>query len=257
MIAVEHMEETQPRISTSPSTSNPALAKLHKVEGSLEASLVGGRTAITKNYHRYPLKFMIVNPKPHSHTVARTGIDAQPDYTIERFTPAWAYVVNYGGGLVAGDDVGVTLRLTSGASVVLTGQSSTKIYKSKPSGTAFDLGVPPTVLTCKQSLEATVEKDALLAIVPHPVTCFAGSRYIPLLSSSSFHSHQNLAYISSSSPLWRVKFTAALAFQWIVLIPPPPQIQPNSKDSPSRGRKFGACGLAHLWSHGTWRDVGV
>lgn len=57
------------------------------------------------------------------------------------------------------------IGVREGSRAVLTTQSSTKVYRS------------PSEATCLQTLNATVEDDALFVVAPDPVTCFAGARY--------------------------------------------------------------------------------
>jgi len=73
------------------------------------------------------------------------------------------YVATLGGGLVDGDAVALSVEVDRGACALLGTQASTKVYRS-PNGTA-------------QSLRARVASGALLAVLPDPVSCFAGARY--------------------------------------------------------------------------------
>jgi len=75
----------------------------------------------------------------------------------------WVYAATLGGGLVGGDDIRLRAEVTDGARALLTTQASTKVYRSlRPS---------------RQSLNATVDAGALLAVVPDPVVCFAGADF--------------------------------------------------------------------------------
>ncbi len=75
----------------------------------------------------------------------------------------WVYAATLGGGLVGGDEIRLRADVTTGARALLTTQASTKVYRSlRPS---------------RQSLTATVGADALLAVVPDPVVCFAGAHF--------------------------------------------------------------------------------
>jgi len=73
------------------------------------------------------------------------------------------YVATLGGGLVDGDAVALDVEVDPGACALLGTQASTKVYRS-PGGTT-------------QSLRARVATGALLAVLPDPVSCFAGARY--------------------------------------------------------------------------------
>jgi len=75
----------------------------------------------------------------------------------------WAFVASLGGGLVDGDAIALSVVVDAGARALLGTQASTKVYRS-PRGSA-------------QALTAHVGPGALLAVVPDPVSCFAGARY--------------------------------------------------------------------------------
>jgi urease accessory protein len=72
-------------------------------------------------------------------------------------------VASLGGGLVDGDALTLGVELERGACALVGTQASTKVYRS-PRGTT-------------QALRARVARDSLLALVPDPVSCFAGARY--------------------------------------------------------------------------------
>jgi urease accessory protein len=83
--------------------------------------------------------------------------------TKGRGRTCWVYAATLGGGLVGGDEIRVCADVTTGARALLTTQASTKVYRSlRPS---------------RQSLQASVEADALLAVVPDPVVCFASADF--------------------------------------------------------------------------------
>jgi urease accessory protein len=112
--------------------------------GQLELSLVDGRTVTTRAEASNPLKWLL----PRRPTPA-----------------AWVYASTFGGGLLAGDQIEMQVGVRSGASAVISTQSSTKVYRS------------PAGATTTQTLNAHVDDDALLVVAPDPVTCFAGARY--------------------------------------------------------------------------------
>ena len=76
---------------------------------------------------------------------------------------AWVYVANFGGGLVDGDALRLRVDVGQGARALLATQASTKVYRS-PRG-------------CSQRVDIDVAADGFFALVPDPVTCFAGARY--------------------------------------------------------------------------------
>ncbi|KAG5051999.1 hypothetical protein AAZX31_02G155900 [Glycine max] len=116
--------------------------------GSVVVEKVGGRSSVTSCFSRYPLKFII--PKK----VGSSKTDA-----------VWVYALNYGGGIVSGDNISCKFSVGDTCTMVLTTQGSTKVYKSVGSKCS------------QQILEARVGSNALLAIIPDPVTCFSTARY--------------------------------------------------------------------------------
>jgi urease accessory protein len=111
--------------------------------GHLEFTNVRGATVLTRATAASPLK--LLNPR-------NAG------------TSAWVYVATYGGGLVGGDSLSIRVAVNRGATALVATQASTKVYRS-------DLGAT-------QRLHARVDDGSLLVLLPDPVTCFAGSRYI-------------------------------------------------------------------------------
>jgi urease accessory protein len=111
-------------------------------QGSLRFVRAGARTVVHTARAHSPMKLLL----PRNHGGA-----------------SWAYVASLGGGLVDGDLLGLTVHVDEGASALVGTQASTKVYRS-PRGTA-------------QALSARVARNALLALVPDPVSCFAGARY--------------------------------------------------------------------------------
>ena len=79
---------------------------------------------------------------------------------------AWVFLASLGGGLLDGDRIGVDVEVGEGASALLGTQASTKVYRSPEGGVG-----------ASQRLSARVAADAVLALVPDPVVCFADARY--------------------------------------------------------------------------------
>ena len=80
-----------------------------------------------------------------------------------RGSTCWVYAATFGGGLVGGDDIQLRADVTAGARALLTTQASTKVYRSER--------------RARQSLTATVGANALLAVVPDPIVCFANADF--------------------------------------------------------------------------------
>ena len=124
--------------------SNPPLRDRSAGKGILELSFVAGRTEVTRSYAASPLRFLV--PR-------------------RRGKPAWVYIGTYGGGLVAGDEIDVRLRVGRQAIGVVGTQASTKVYRS------------PCHTPCRQTLRASVADGGLLVLSPDPLTCFSDARY--------------------------------------------------------------------------------
>src|SRR5215213_6907448 len=99
-------------------------------------------------------------------TVLTRAFATSPAKLIEtkrRGIACWVYAATFGGGIVGGDDIQLRATVTAGARALLTTQASTKVYRSlRPS---------------RQHVTATVASDALLAVVPDPIVCFAGAHF--------------------------------------------------------------------------------
>jgi urease accessory protein len=77
----------------------------------------------------------------------------------------WTYTSTLGGGLVAGDQTRLDLRIGKGARCFVGTQSATKIYRN------------PDGRPCSHVTHAVLEEGAFLAFMPAPVQPFADSRY--------------------------------------------------------------------------------
>jgi urease accessory protein len=110
--------------------------------GRLVASRVAGRSAIVSAVAHAPL--LLRTPKLRGAAAA-------------------AVVGGLGGGLVDGDAVSLRVEVLRAATLAVTTQASTKVYRGDRGAT--------------QTIDARVEDDGLLELVPDPVTCFASARY--------------------------------------------------------------------------------
>ncbi|HUA67957.1 MAG TPA: urease accessory protein UreD [Candidatus Saccharimonadales bacterium] len=110
----------------------------------LTVELVSGKSAVTSAFAGNPLKLLT----PHS-----------------RGKSVWACTSSFGGGLVAGDQTRLELRIRKNARCFLGTQASTKIYRNA--------GLRP----CGHVTEAELEENSLLVFTPDPVQPFAHSNY--------------------------------------------------------------------------------
>ena len=112
--------------------------------GFVELRDVAGKTAITRCRADSPLR--LLTPSDGAST-------------------ARLIAGTYGGGLVGGDAIELTVDAGVGTRCLLGTQASTKIYRSAGAG-------------CTQHLTVSAADDAIIASLPDPVVCFAGSRYV-------------------------------------------------------------------------------
>lgn len=110
----------------------------------LEVQLVSGESAVTSASATSPLK--LLTPRARGKSV-------------------WAYSSNFGGGLVAGDETQLDLRVGPEARCFFSTQASTKVYRN------------PSRRPCSHITNACVDSGAFLAFLPDAVQAFAGSSY--------------------------------------------------------------------------------
>jgi urease accessory protein len=110
----------------------------------LKVEVVDGQSAVTSAWAASPLKLLIPRPRGPS---------------------AWAYLSNFGGGMVAGDETGMELELGERACCFVSTQASTKVYRN------------PNARPCSHWMRAKLAVGSLLAYAPDSVQAFAGSHY--------------------------------------------------------------------------------
>ena len=110
--------------------------------GFLDVARVERRSVVQRAFATSPLR--LLTPRNHG--------DA-----------AWVYASSYGGGLVGGDALHLTVRVGAGASVFLSSQASTKVYRSHARSSL--------------RVDASVAAGGQLILWPDPVVCFAGSAF--------------------------------------------------------------------------------
>jgi urease accessory protein len=110
----------------------------------LVVAQVRGRSVVERALARSPLH--LLTPNNHGHA-------------------AWAFVASFGGGLVRGDHVALSIGVEPEACAVVTTQAQTKVYRA---GGNFD---------ASQTTEGRVEDGGLLALLPDPVACFKDASY--------------------------------------------------------------------------------
>jgi urease accessory protein len=109
--------------------------------GRLRIATVRGRSVVIERQASSPLR--LLSPRSHG-------------------TAAWVTTCNFGGGLVDGDDVRLTVEVGEGAAALVSGQAPAKAYRS-PRGV-------------RQVVQADVRSGALLVLLPEAMTPFADAR---------------------------------------------------------------------------------
>jgi len=116
-----------------------------------------------------------------SETVLTRAYAASPARVIRsngRSATCWVYAATLGGGLVGGDDIQLRAEVSAGARALLTTQASTKVYRSQRRS--------------RQGLTAVISEDALLAVVPDPIVCFAGADFV---QTQRYELHRNASLV--------------------------------------------------------------
>src|SRR6266478_6641911 len=143
--------------------------------GHLAVELVSGQCAATSVCANSPLKILV--PRPRGPSV-------------------WACLSSFGGGLVAGDEVDVTVTLGQGARCFVGTQASTKVYRN------------PASKPCGHHLSARLARESVLVLAPDPVQAFAGSSYA---QRQEFHLHASSSLVLVD---WLCAGRAACGERW-------------------------------------------
>ena len=143
--------------------------------GHLGVELVSGQSAVTSLRAVSPLKILVSRP---------------------RGPTVWAFLASLGGGLVAGDEIKLTLTLGDHARCFLGTQASMKVYRN------------PTSRPCSHYMRARLGRASLLAFAPDPTQAFTGSRY---QQRQEFHLHPESALVLVD---WLCSGRAACGERW-------------------------------------------
>jgi urease accessory protein len=132
------MHARAPAGTTEPLTSPAVLPG----SGLLQFTRIGPRTVVSRAFASSPLKLL---------TPRNAG------------EGAWVYLSTYGGGLVDGDELSLSVEVGPDALALVSTQASTKVYRS-PRGSG-------------SQLFARVSSGGRLVVLPDPVVCFASAKY--------------------------------------------------------------------------------
>ena len=122
----------------------PSAPQNRSGHATLDIGMVFGESTVTSAFATSPMK--LLTPRARGQSVL-------------------AYTSSFGGGLVAGDQTRLDVKLGAGARCFIGTQSSTKVYRN------------PNQLPCGHITRAVLASDSLLVFAPEPVQAFAGSVY--------------------------------------------------------------------------------
>ncbi|KAJ6509412.1 UreD urease accessory protein-domain-containing protein [Mycena vitilis] len=84
------------------------------------------------------------------------------------------YLITYGGGLVSGDSVSLSVDVGARANLALLSQGSTKVFKFRPGQRAASTDA---LEVTTQRMDCAVASGGGLFVLPDPVTCFRSASY--------------------------------------------------------------------------------
>lgn len=153
-----------------PSTATPG-------DGRIVANLTpNGEPGLGVVSYQYPLKLIAPTTGAGLGTLGPTGAEVVSDDKNEanpaRRTSALVFLLSYGGGLVAGDQVNLKIEVEAGARLSLVTQGTTKVFKATGDGRAAPVATPT-----RQNLTMDVAPGGGLCLLPDPVQPFAESVY--------------------------------------------------------------------------------
>lgn len=127
-----------------------------------------------------------------SHNQKPVFAELSSSYPLKLLSPritedgvAVVYIVTYGGGLVGGDHILLSVNVQLGAKLVLLSQGSTKVFKSRL-GTRLasvkaEVEIIPNNIAAfsltTQRIRFSVGANSCLFLLPEPVTCFRDASY--------------------------------------------------------------------------------
>lgn len=128
--------------------------------GSIVVAILPPDTPVLKNVtYQYPLK--LVAPDP----LHPPSFESQDDLPVPSLIHT-VFLLTYGGGIVAGDSIDLSVRLESNTRLVLLTQGSTKIFKT-----------PDPNLLSRQHMSVNVASGSALVYLPDPVQPFAQTSF--------------------------------------------------------------------------------
>lgn len=141
--------------------------------GTVHVALLPPSTSVLQTMtYQYPLK--LISPAPSVVNLPRTSADSEQQCLVHTL-----YILTYGGGIVAGDNIFLSVTLDPDTRLILLTQGSTKIFKS-----------PTPTLLSRQNTTITVHGGAAVCYLPDPVqpfekSCFKQEQIYDILPSQN------------------------------------------------------------------------
>lgn len=150
----------------------PPVPKIQSGSGRIVLGAQGRGVAFSDLSCAYPLK--LLSPRTFQDRVAVV------------------YVLTYGGGLVGGDRLKLSVDVKDKTVLVLLSQGSTKVFKTRPGHRLADVSHststahenPASVQVTSQIFSFNITSGSTLALLTDPVTCFRSASYTQV---QSFH----------------------------------------------------------------------
>ncbi|POW11580.1 hypothetical protein PSTT_05099 [Puccinia striiformis] len=125
----------------------------------------------------YPLKLIVTRPYRNDRLKLQLGL---------------VYLLNYGGGLLSGDEIALDIQLDENCQLLCLSQGSTKVFKQKDrprnqsnreslypaTGSQAKNTAIETTGVSRQNITAKIGRNALLLMLPSYVTCFRDSSFV-------------------------------------------------------------------------------
>lgn len=143
-----------------PSVSPFAASSSKSGHGSIVVAILPPNTPVLRTLsYQYPLKLVAPDPLPPPEQDFQNGLSL-PTLIHSVF------LLTYGGGIVAGDSIDLSVRLDSNTRLVLLTQGSTKIFKT-----------PDPSLVSRQHMVVHLAPKSALVYLPDPVQPFAQTAF--------------------------------------------------------------------------------
>lgn len=121
----------------------------------------------------YPLKLVV--SAPHNLQRASPNTETSTATPLHPSSVPLLFLLTYGGGLVSGDQIHLSISLAPTTRLTIATQGSTKIFKPSLPHDVSCLAQPPSLT--RQDLRVDIAANAALWLGPDPCQPFASSRY--------------------------------------------------------------------------------